>query len=75
MGQVHSSFCSVSDLGILCKSWLLCSEMDAPKEVKGMSRRPYLWESLIISNHTCKILCDIWVKHLDSAEFFIVAMI
>lgn len=26
-------------------------------------------KAIIIFNHTCKILCDIWVKHLDSAEF------
>lgn len=48
--------------------------MDIPKEVKGMSN--FLSEKIIITfNHTCKILCDIGVNYLDSAELFMATVI
>lgn len=75
MGQIHSSCCSVSGKEILGKSWLLCSEMDVPKNSREQTDGNFSEKVKITFNHTCKILCDIWVKHLDSAEFFIVTVI
>lgn len=44
--------------------------MDVPKKSRERAGGNFSEKVKITFNHTCKILCDIWVKHLDSAAVF-----